>query len=415
MSRTAAGTENAVAGAELAGRLYAGTAKVDITPPLGIPMCGYAERTLGAQAIHDPLFARVVVLTDGRVSLALVASDLVWLYSPRIVEEARKRWGLDHVVLCGSHTHSGPIDAPSPWHAAMEDKVIAAIGEAKAGLFAARIGAGKGTVDASCFGYNRRFVKPDGTVEMWWNNSARKPNGPTDPTVRVIRIDDESGRPRAVLAHHAAHSVVLGSGNVQISADYPGATVARIEEELGKDVMAMFFQGGGGDVHPYDAVLSGDAGFAAMERAGKALGEDALRIFKSIKPQMPGQCGIQVRECVLALTHREDQSKTTEAGVMAVVVNNDIALAVVSGEPFVQHQLDLAAKSPVENTFLLGYAFFGKGLPLRTYLPSDQAARVGGYGAAVGSANFLEIGAGEKMVGAAAGLIKELKVLENTR
>lgn len=394
--------------AEGAGRLYAGTAKVDITPPLGIAMCGYGERTLGAQAIHDPLFARVVVLTDGRVSLALVASDLVWLYSPRIVEEARNRWGLDHVVLCGSHTHSGPVDAPGPWHTSMEDKVIAAIGEAKAGLFAARIGAGQGPVDSACFGYNRRFVKPDGTVAMWWNNSERKPNGPTDPTVRVIRIDDGSGRPRAVLVHHAAHSVVLGSGNVQISADYPGTAVARIEEELGKDVMALFFQGGGGDVHPYDAVMSGDEGFAAVARTGKALGEDALRIFRAITPLRPERCDVRVRERLVPLTHREDKKKTTEAGVMAVVINNDIALSVISGEPFVQHQLDLTTKSPLENTFLLGYAFFGKGLPLRTYLPSEQAVREGGYGAAVGSANFLEVGAGEKMVNEAVSLIKEL-------
>jgi hypothetical protein len=394
--------------AEADGRLYAGTSKVDITPPVGIAMCGYAERPSGAQGIHDPLSARVLLLTDGQVSLALVATDLVWLYSPRIVEEARRKWGLDHVVLCGSHTHSGPNVGTGPWYTAMEDQVIEAIGEAQRGLFPARVGAGVGPVDATCFGYNRRFVQTDGKVDMWWDNPSHKPNGPTDPMVRVMRVDDESGKPRAVLVHHAAHSVVLGSGNVYISADYPGAMVARMEAELGEGVMPMFMQGGGGDVHPFDAVMSGDKGFEAVARTGRALGDDALRILGTIQTQAAGRPSLKVRESSLCLAYREDSAKTVEVGVMAVVVNDDIALAVISGEPFVQHQLDLVAKSPFRNTFLLGYAYFGRGIPLPTYLPSRQAIAEGGYGSALGSANFLEVGAGEKMVAEAVRLMTGL-------
>jgi neutral ceramidase len=388
--------------------LYAGVAKVDITPPVGIAMSGYGERTSGAAGVHDPLFARVIVLTDGRVSLALVSTDLVWLYSEQLVTLAKEKWLLDHVVLCGTHTHSGPTDAPGPWHDSMQEKVIAAIGEAIGNLFPAHLSAASGDVDPACFGYNRRFVQPDGSVQMYWDNPQHIPNGPTDPTVRVIRIDDDMSKTRGVLVHHAAHPVVLGSGNVFISADFPGPMVQRIEQELGPDVMAMFFQGGGGDVHPYDSIMSGDAGFAAVARTGIALGNDVLRILKSNPPYETKRQSIRVQVQVLPMTYREDATRTADVGLMTVLLNGDIALAICSGEPFVQHQLDLVAKSPVHNTFLLGYAFFGIGIPLRTYLPSLQSTREGGYGAAVGSANILEVGAGEKLMDAAVSSLIEM-------
>lgn len=389
--------------------LYAGFSKVDITPPVGIAMSGYGERTSGAVGIHDPLFARVIVLTDGRVSLALVSTDLVWLYSEQIVASAKKQWLLDHVVLCGTHTHSGPMDGPGPWQTSMQEKIVAAIGEAWDNLFEAHFSAGSGEVDPACFGYNRRFVQPDGSVQMYWDNPQHIPNGPMDPTVRVIRISDELDKTRVVLVHHAAHPVVLGSGNVFISADFPGPMVQRIEQELGPDVMAMFFQGGGGDVHPYDSIMSGDAGFAAVARAGTALGNDVLRILKSIPYQNTKRPFLRVQEHILPMAYREDATKIVDVGLMTVLINGDIALAICSGEPFVQHQLDLVAKSPVEHTFLLGYAFFGSGVPLRTYLPSLQSTREGGYGAAVGWANILEVGAGEKLMDAAVSSLIDMR------
>jgi hypothetical protein len=388
--------------------LQAGTARVDITPPPGVAMSGYGERTLGALGVHDPLSARVLVLTDGQTSLALVATDLVWLYSEPIVEAARKQWGLDHVVLCGTHTHSGPQQIPGPWLTSMQQKVIAAIGAAKASLFAAHIASAEGAVDSSCFGYNRRFVRSAGDVEMYWSNPDHLPNGPTDPLVRVIRISDTLGKTRAVLAHHAAHPVVLGSGNRFISADFPGPMVDHIEQELGGEVMAMFLQGAGGDVHPFDSVMSGEEGFAAVRRTGTALGQDVMRILQSMPSQPTTRPRIRVQQRTLSMAYREDPATIVDVGLMTVLLNHDIALAIVSGEPFVQHQLDLAARSAARSTLLLGYACFGLGIALPTYLPSRQSTQEGGYGAALGSRNFLEVGAGERLIDAAVESIKDL-------
>jgi len=400
---------NATDGAVPPAGLMAGTAKVEITPPPDVAMSGYARRPY-AKGIHDPLFARVLVLADGRTSLALVACDLVWLYSDRIVREAREQWGLDYVVLCGTHTHSGPSAKADDWLVEAETKIVSAIGEAKRNLFAARIGAGARPYQGAYFGYNRRFVGEDGRVTMKWTNPGRVPNGPTDPTVRVFRVEDDAGKTRALAVHYAAHAVVLGGGNPLISGDFPGAMSAYVERELGGDAVGMFLQGGGGDVHPYEAVLDGNEyAFDVVCRTGESLGKTALSLAKDIQPQPAKDvASIEVKQSLLRIAHRADKTKVEDIGVMAIVINDRIAFAIISGEPFVQHQLDLAAKSPLADTFLLGYAWFGKGIPLATYLPSRKAALEGGYGADGGPNNFLEVGAGERMIDEAARLIREL-------
>jgi hypothetical protein len=46
------------------------------------------------------------------------------------------------------------------------------------------------------------------------------------------------------------HSVVLGYDNLQISGDWPGYAMHKLEQELGPDATCLFFQGGAGDINP---------------------------------------------------------------------------------------------------------------------------------------------------------------------
>ncbi len=46
--------------------LEVGVATVDITPPLGMPMRGYASRKELSNGIWDPLYAKSIVLDDGK-------------------------------------------------------------------------------------------------------------------------------------------------------------------------------------------------------------------------------------------------------------------------------------------------------------------------------------------------------------
>src|SRR5690348_12349057 len=94
--------------------LHAGFAEIDITPPVGTWMGGYAFRPSGCTEIHDRLFARSAVFENGGKAVAILAMDLIGL-DCETVEAVRagveKETGIPPaaVMLNCSHTHGGPL------------------------------------------------------------------------------------------------------------------------------------------------------------------------------------------------------------------------------------------------------------------------------------------------------------------
>ena len=412
-----------------AGEILAGTAKVDITPKEG-----EAWDILGKKLeIKDRLYARVLFLKQkGGASVAIVSVDSIMFASPTVVAVAKEKWGVDHVLLSSTHTHSCPmpegliikpptgdwtrnvkapadfIDWPAlssdPGYAAMEEKIIAAIGEASKNLFPARVIAGQGPFVSAYMAHNRRKVHPDGRVEMMWANPKRLPTEPIDPTVGFLRVEDLEGKTRAFLVHYACHPVgTMGWGIV--SRDFPGATVDYIEEQLGKDCLALFMQGAAGDLDPYDMNLTGKGGMDLLRQAGISLGKGALRLSESIRSPASSPGSIKVQKTLLTIPNKVGDI-STDVGISTVVINNQVALVTIPGEPFIQHQLDLREKSPLANSFIVGYAYGGEGTPHVIYLPTVKAAKEGGYGAS--NTTFLDPGAGATIVDAAVKSIEEL-------
>ena len=77
--------------------------------------------------------------------------------------------------------------------------------------------------------------------------------------------------------------------------------------------------------------------------------------------------------------------------VTTLLLNHEYAFVTMPGEPFVEFQTELRARSPLPNTFLLGYTNGSY-----AYFPTIAAAARGGYGAA--SSTWVEVGAGERML-----------------
>src|SRR5690349_2032153 len=93
--------------------LYAGACETDITPPLGVWMCGYAFRPTGCTAIHDPLYARALVLNDGNSAIAILSMDLLGLdfdLVDAVRDGIQQETGIPGaaVMLAATHTHGGP-------------------------------------------------------------------------------------------------------------------------------------------------------------------------------------------------------------------------------------------------------------------------------------------------------------------
>ncbi len=371
-------------------QFFAGVSRVDVTPPAGLVMGGYGERKLPANSTHDPLYVTALVLESNETSVAILTVDHRYAFSARVESEVRRRFGIRHVLIASSHTHSGPVDVTTR----LEDGLIKAAGDAHANRFEAKLAAGMGGV---YLGHNRRFVKPDGTVEMRWRNAQRVPTDPVDSAVTVLRIDDANGKTRAVLVNYACHPTILGPDNLAYSADYIGGMRAQLEKEF-PQALALFALGAAGDINPYRDKEPLSTAFDAANQAGQALATEAARVARRLKPEAPAR--LQFAAQRHTFEHRFEANKTVDValgvGLLSLpAARNAIAFATLSGEPFVDHQIRFRDRSDCATSFFFAQtSTLGAG-PAR-YLPTLEAASQGGYGASTDTT--VEAGAGEILV-----------------
>ena len=410
----------------------AGVAKADITPPPGLAMYGFLDRLRDKKSSTgtlDPLYARVLVIEADGKRLALITLDLGRTFNEadlaQLRQEVMKSAGISYLIVTASHTHSGPniLDQypgkrPPAWETAALDKIVAAVSQATARLTDARIGIGRGRV---YIGYNRRQVHSDGTVTMLWTNPERRPTSPLDPSVLVMRIDDRTGTPLAILVNYACHPVVFGADNLRYSADYVAKMRTTVETAFIDQPLCFFLQGADGDINPYYATTTiADGALARRDWTGEQLGEEAVHVAKEIHTDIPASPAIDFADDLLSHRLRwpvaqfregmlntygplvfEDHAELIaqdplpdhlDLHVITLLLNKNIVLVGMPGEPFVDFQISFRDRCPVPNAFFVGYTngYFD-------YFPTITAATEGGYGAA-DSNTYVEVGAGERML-----------------
>ena len=395
-----------------AAQLRVGVARADVTPPPGVRMYGYGARGQNVSTgVHDSLYAKAIVLDDGGRTAAWVTLDLGYADKPltRDVRAAVSReLGFDAVFLTASHTHSGPAFVPDfptaadPWVGELRRNIAGAVVEAHGARREARMGVAWGQVD---LGHNRRRVRADGTVEMFWENREGAPTSPVDPAVGVVAFDTPAGEPIATLINLAIHPVVLGPDNLDYSADFPGAMTALVEGRVGG--LAMFLQGAAGDINPFwDKTPLDEGAYEQMRRMGEAAGAEVVRVrneaaFSAVDTiavaaeRVPIGPRWDLDDPAIRANVRRDYlerfEREGEAEVGLLRIGPDLALASFPGEFFVEHGLRLRRESLVADTLFVGYSNGHLG-----YFPTIRAAGGGGYGA--DSSTIVEVGAGERLV-----------------
>ncbi|MCX7846729.1 MAG: neutral/alkaline non-lysosomal ceramidase N-terminal domain-containing protein [bacterium] len=259
--------------------LLAAAGCVDITPPPGLFMSGFAARVVPAVGSHDPLMARALMLSDGIISLVLISCDLIG-FTPACAHAIRARVAarldipLLAVMLCCTHTHSAPASMPFRGVMGIVDKswldsTITAIVDLAAALpprlQPALITAASTTVPA--IGYNRQ-----------------DPSRNADDTLRVIAIESHSGARIATIINYATHAVVLGPRNLLFSADFPGVATRAITERHGG--VSLYLQGACGDIDPlvYQQRGWGLGTFDDCDAIGTLLADAADNALRSSHP-----------------------------------------------------------------------------------------------------------------------------------
>ncbi|MGQ9515297.1 MAG: neutral/alkaline non-lysosomal ceramidase N-terminal domain-containing protein [Thermoproteota archaeon] len=399
-------------------KLKSGRAVANITPPVGLHLTGFAGRSGPAQGIHDELYAKSIVISDGRNDLAIVTMDLLCLD----MDIVRTIWGgveklgipAKNTMLCCSHTHSGPATITlrglgardEDYVRSVEKKIIGAIHEAYVNRRESILKYGEGRCEIAV---NRREMTKEGRIILGEN-----PHGPIDSTIATIIFDSPNGK--TVLFNYACHPVVLGANNLLVSADYPGYAMTTIEGAV-KGSVAIFIEGCCGNIN--SKVVGGT--FEDAERLGSTLGketiiaversevEEGLPLMSSTRKielplqELPSEEEIE-KERNEYLRNLETAKQRNERGTielwqgllewanattelvrkgkrelkqeiqMQAMRIGNIAIVAIPGEPFIEIALEVKKRSKFKHTIVAGYSNGCIG-----YMPTPEAIEKGGY------------------------------------
>ncbi|MCX8065312.1 MAG: neutral/alkaline non-lysosomal ceramidase N-terminal domain-containing protein [Candidatus Hydrogenedentes bacterium] len=241
---------------------HIGTSAVDITPPPGLWMAGYAFRNRPAESAIHPLWVKAIALKDAQGTTAIIVGCDILGFPQKVAERIKSKVLNElhihpaNVILNSSHTHSGPviedsligiypideteqIDKIKDYTAELERKVFQAITEANSNLCPAKLYYGKGI---SRFAVNRRNNKAT-EIE---NLSEFK--GPVDYSVPVLFAkSNEDDSIIVILFSYACHGTVLG--DYQWCGDYPGFAQTELQS-IYPNALAVFLSGCCADIDP---------------------------------------------------------------------------------------------------------------------------------------------------------------------
>jgi hypothetical protein len=456
--------------------LRAGAAQVEITPRAGTHLSGAEDRFNPAQSVLDPLYAKAVVLERGERRLAFVALDVTVItaeYTARLRQAAQ---GLgfppEAVMVHATHTHSAPslghhmldpdfpaLPAELEWFRGCQRaaadlalaQAIQALEQAAASLQPVQIAAGSAIRDGLAF--NRRGVTRDGSVIMpWLFSGLQQPLGPTgirylegpsDPEVGVVCLRNSALKMVAMLLHFTCHPVNVHD-KPTVSADWPGAWAADLQEIYGEQCVGLVLNGACGNLNPWPPF---EPDFVRdHRRMGRALTESTLRIMDTLT--FAEDAALDFRRAILPLPVREIPEAELEPArrlleqhpqpiwsrsapgtiapewfrasslwslellrrrqpelpceIQAFRVG-DIAFAGLPGEPFVEGQLALKIASPAYPTYVASCCTDYAG-----YIPTREAFTRGGHEVNPSYWSKLVPGALETLVERATAMLQEM-------
>jgi Neutral/alkaline non-lysosomal ceramidase, N-terminal len=260
--------------------IEAGVARVDITPPLGLPLRCWAARAARAQSAHEPLLAQALVVRDNQGSTAaIVAVDLPHV-GRGLTNRVRKRIHdlLDipgeSILINASHSHGGPpldLGGGIVWNrqdpefeayaAVLPELLVGAVYGAWHAMRPATVGSGTGSVS----GVSVNRVRHDDAI---------------DDSVQVLRLEGADGGPLAVLASFACHGTCMAGHVPDWNADFAAPLRAAVSSQLGGE--CLFLQGCAGDVAPWDFWMGNPApkqhSYANRDELGRLVGLEVARV-----------------------------------------------------------------------------------------------------------------------------------------
>lgn len=287
--------------------MLAGVAKSNITADLP------------PSQIHDPLYAKVLVLDSDGIRAAIIAMDAVAIgcigdidddFLPALRERIQAELGIDarNILVNASHTHPpGRLICDSD---ELLERTLDAVKRAMSNMVEVKAGCGFGYEDRIMI--NRTMKMKNG---LSWTIRHANPCPPddeveglgrVDPEIGIVRFDRLDGKPLAVIYNFACHPLI-GVPECTVTANYPGYASKVIEEHL-SGAMALFLQGAGGDIT--EVLYKDNHRPRDAEPIGTLLGLSTLQGARNIKST---DTNLKVASTTVKFPRRTDIPQKVEA------------------------------------------------------------------------------------------------------
>ncbi|MET3879800.1 hypothetical protein [Chitinophaga sp. OAE865] len=395
--------------------LRAGTAVANITPPLEVGLLTSSVHGLYAPftSVRLPLKARVLVLSGGAATIALVSLDLLALSDTSTGGWEAFKEGMagdvpaEHIIITCTHTHNAPESVAlsalyltpvyRTWLHEVQQQIRGAIAMALKSAKECTVSIGSSVLED--YSLQRRIPTPQGIVmsdSLQPISPELMRREPVDRRVHTIRFT-AGDTVIATVVHavcHPVHEMCLP----HISPDFPGELCNKLEA-AGGNGMALYLNGAAGDINPPTV----SEGPAAAREHGEALAAVVLQsVYTAPLAGVPlafAHHDITFGIRCPAVTNPAD----AHARVNAIALGQ-LAIVFLPGEPFTATALEIENASPFPYTVITAYAENTIG-----YIPDLKGFAEGGYEAGPGKWSFLETGAAAKLQAAALLLLNQLK------
>ncbi|WP_214628366.1 hypothetical protein [Paenibacillus agaridevorans] len=366
------------------GGVKAAFGKVKITPEELAPLQGYDPSLYIANPdkdILDELYARVLILDDGRSRQVIVSVDCCLTnekdyLSPnpdgqmepyrqllQTFPEGTKRLWADAaqteeftVSVHATHTHS----APEHFSEKYTSRIAAMIAETAERLQDVQIRAAAGQCSVSV---NRR-------PHLQHNDTL-----PIDHSLHLIMIESLDGEALGAIVNCAVHPTLLANPFNRVSSEFVGLAMSEYESTFKEGFVSLFIQGFSGNVGPRDhyRTETEDTYRWVLEMA-QALHRDIAHAAKDLQPI--GILPMKAAEKQVTLPTRQGYFMPTIDVTLQGFRIGDLLLLAVSCEVFNGYERLIKPYSPASFTLMSGLANGCHG-----YLPTVEAFRdgLGGY------------------------------------
>lgn len=326
--------------------LLIGAARIDLTPPKGLPIWlagfGFQRRM---REVRDPISAQCIVFDDGSRRVALVVADLIGLMRPSI-ERVRQMVGSEiGVVVASTHNHASPdtigfwgpaILYAVPHRSGLDPSYLAGVEQRLAQVV--KKAAVRARPAELRVGTSRL---PAGVAK-----NIRPPFVAPDDLLVLQAVDAGDGTTIATLVNFACHAETQGPNAHRLTADFPGALRARVEDLVGG--VSIFANGSLGGMIVPDVDDGADVleRSRAIDRVG-SLAADAVKEALAAARPIPAR-PVRLRQAIVDVPTTNDLFAMIEriglveprprgkAGLITEVGRLDVgglSFALLPGEP----------------------------------------------------------------------------------